>query len=103
MVHDPVRVCSISGHHHDPELPHDHLHLGATQSEESFHNGPTQDLPPSANPSPCRESQAMVWMDIQSEFETIWTVFGRNLDLSRSDEWSAVDEIRRGLNPMNRC
>lgn len=46
-------------------------------------------------PSPCRESQAMVWIEIQSEFEAIWTVFGRNLDLSRSNEWSAVDEIKR--------
>lgn len=36
VVHDPVGVCSIPGHHHDPKLPDDHLHLGASQSRESF-------------------------------------------------------------------
>lgn len=93
MVHDPVGVCSIPGHHHDPELPDDHLHLRATQSGESFITTPCKTC--HCLPTPLHhESWAMVWMEIESEFESISTAFGRNLELSRCGEWYAVDEIK---------
>lgn len=95
VVHDPVGVCSIAGHHHNPKLPNNHLHLGATQSGESFITTPHKAcccllLPP-------HTMKAGLWMEIQSEFETISKAFGQNLELSSDgghSKWSAVERHR---------
>lgn len=86
VVHDPLRVCSVPGHHHDPKLPNDHLHLGATQRVESFIATPckTCHCLPTPPFEPC-ESWTMVWREMVSDFEAMSTAFGRNMDLCRKE------------------
>lgn len=102
VVHDSLRVCSIPGHHHDPKLPDDHLHLRATQSVESFianphktcHCLPTPPCPMKAGPWSGGRWRVILRLCQQPLAET-WNYLGK---------WLAVDEIKgTGLNPISRC
>lgn len=102
VVHDSLGVCSIPGHHHDPKLPDDHLHLGATQSVQSFiatpcktcHCLPAPPCPVESGPWSGGRWRVILRLCQQPLAET-WNYAGK---------WSAVDQIKgTGLNPISRC